>query len=180
MRSHALPGSSHTDAVLTAGAELFCATLLELPVDLQVKQLEGLAQLRRVAKGLPGAYNVQPSEETCKLALKTLSDIERWLADRLSELPLPARAEALSVLHGDSNAAVADATLSEYIMVAHPRPLAAVVRHGRNHRNTGSLMPTSLSNGCGAPKVQQTISTNGQHGSRKASGQSGAELRRRS
>jgi hypothetical protein len=123
MRSHALPGSSHTDAVLTAGAELFCATLLELPVDLQVKQLEGLAQLRRVAKGLPGAYNIQPSEETCKLALKTLSDIERWLADRLSELPLPVRAEALSVLHGDSNAAVADVTLSEYIMVAHPRPL---------------------------------------------------------
>jgi hypothetical protein len=88
-----------------------------------VKQLEGLTQLRRVAKGLPGAYNIQPSDETCKLASKTLGDIQRWLADRLSELPLPLRAEALSVLHGDSNAAVADATLSEYIMVAHPRPL---------------------------------------------------------
>jgi hypothetical protein len=123
MRSHALPGSSHTEAVLAAGAELFCETLPELPVDLQVKQLEGLAQLQRVAKGLPGAYNFLPSDETCTLARKTLSGIERWLADRLPELPLPLRAEALSVLHGNSNAAVTDAGLSEYIMVAHPRPL---------------------------------------------------------
>lgn len=118
MRSYALPGSSHTDAALTAGAELFCATFWLIPVDLQLKQLECLAGLQRTEKGFPGPFNVQPSDDTRELAVKALRSIERELGERLTELSLPVRAEV-----GDLLQAVPDATLSEYILVAHPRTL---------------------------------------------------------
>jgi hypothetical protein len=118
MRSYALPGSSHTDAALTAGGELFCATFWLIPVDLQLKQLECLAGLQRTEKGFPGPFNVKPSDDTRELAVKALRSIERELAERLTELSLPVRAEV-----GDLLQAVPDATLSEYILVAHPRTL---------------------------------------------------------
>jgi transposase-like protein len=118
LRGHALPGSSHTDAALTAGAELFCNTFWVIPIELQLKQLEGLAELRRTERGFPGPFNVQPSADTRELAVKALRNIERELTERLSELSLPMRAEA-----GDLLQAVPDATLSEYILVAHPRTL---------------------------------------------------------
>jgi hypothetical protein len=118
MRSYALPGSSHTDAALTAGAELFCETFWIIPVDLQLKQLECLAGLKRTEKGFPGAFNVQPSDDTRELAVKALRSIERELGGRLSELSLPVRAEV-----GDLLQAVPDATVSEYILVAHPRTI---------------------------------------------------------
>lgn len=47
-----------------------------------------------------------------------MRSIERELAERLTELSLPVRAEV-----GDLLQAVPDATLSEYILVAHPRTL---------------------------------------------------------
>lgn len=123
LRSHALPGSSHTEAVLAAGAELFCETLPQLPPDLQVKQLEGLAQLQRVAKGFPGPHGIQPSDEARKLVVEIVGRIERWLGETLSEFSLPVRAEALAALHGHDNGAVSDSALAEYMIVAHPRPL---------------------------------------------------------
>ncbi len=118
IRSHALPASSHTATALTAGAELFCATFGRLPVPLQLKQLESLAGLQRIEKGFPGSFNIQPSEKARDLAVKALRQIEGDLAERLSELPLPARAEASDLL-----GTMPDATLSEYILVAHPRSL---------------------------------------------------------
>ncbi len=118
MRSYALPGSSHTDAALTAGAELFCSTFWVIPVDLQLKQLECLAGLQRTEKGFPGPFNVQPSDDTRELAVRALRNIEREIGERLTELSLPVRAEV-----GDLLQAVPDATLSEYILVAHPRTI---------------------------------------------------------
>jgi transposase-like protein len=118
MRSFALPGSSHTDVALTAGAELFCATFSLIPVDLQLKQLECLAGLQRTAKGFPGPFNIQPSDDTRELAVTALRSIERELANQLPELSLPVRAELSDALQ-----AVPDATLSEYILVAHPRTI---------------------------------------------------------
>jgi hypothetical protein len=118
MASYALPGSPHTQAALSAGAELYCETFLLLPVQMQIQQLEGIAQLRRIAKGLPGPFNIEPSEDTRALALTALQRIEGWLRDSLPKLSLPVRAEAADMLE-----TVTDPTVSEYVMVAHPRAL---------------------------------------------------------
>lgn len=118
LRGYALPASSHTDTALTTGAELFCETFWMIPEQLQLEQLEALAGLRRTEKGFPGPFNVQPSEQTRELALKALRHVEHTLAERLMELSLPVRAEVTELVE-----ALPDATLSEYMLVAHPRRL---------------------------------------------------------
>ncbi len=118
MRSHALPGSSHLEDALMAGAELFSETFAAIPPALQLKQLETLAGLRRTEQGFPGPFNIRPSEDTRALVVQALRHIEQGLTELSPRLSLPVRAEVSDVLE-----TVPDEELSEYILVAHPHRL---------------------------------------------------------
>jgi hypothetical protein len=129
MMSCALPASSHTDAVLTAGGRLFCETFGELPMQLQLKQLEVVATLRRtVAKG-SGWQDIEVSPEMVSTAAATLRQIQRCLAAEFSNFALPVRAEAADILTDGPVPAPSDPTLAEYMLIVQHRSLRRRRRH---------------------------------------------------
>jgi hypothetical protein len=90
------PANAATEAVLRLGLALFRDSFLDLRPDEQLKTLEAVDALARVAEGYPGSFGAQPTKDLEELARSALGELEQWLANRLEELPLPVAAAVLS------------------------------------------------------------------------------------
>jgi hypothetical protein len=91
-----VPVNAETQALLQFGAALFRDSFLGLRPDEQLKALEAVNALARVADGYPGPFGAQPGQALIDLAGSVLGELEHWLAGRLEDLPLPVAAAALS------------------------------------------------------------------------------------
>lgn len=84
-----LPGSPTTTALVELGSRLFRESFLKLdPLD-QIKALDGVDSLARVAAGYSGPFGSHPRADLRQLAREALRELDEWLASNIPDLTLP-------------------------------------------------------------------------------------------